>query len=336
VRPYAADGEFSFIGLLTLTLLACVTGVVVGALAGWLSQWFFVVAIFPLLMGAAIGGVGAYGVKASKARLPFLCGAAGLLGGCVAVLAMHEVEYLRFEREMSEIDESVRQVARDFDELQTRREELDPEFRKLLDHLQKEPEIRAALAVDGLLQHLDLKARRGVEIGRSSARAGQKRMNLGYTGSYIYWAVELLLIAGVAYFVMNDAAAKPFCSACESWKAERHLGTFAGSPPATRPALEEGNLTGLVEMAGAGDPITATLFECPQCAAQAPVDVRLEHIIVNKKGETSKKKLCQVTLPGEALVPLEQAFAAAENRRPQPAFESPVDDPEAGPLNRVT
>lgn len=267
-------------GLVTLSLAASVAAILTGLLAGFVAQWFYLVVLFPIGMGVGIGMVGSLAVKQGKVRMPLVCGGAGFLAGCLAVAAMHYFEYQSFETQMQEVPEGVRQVAKNFDKLQAERDKLPAEIQELLDEIGKDPEARKTLAIDGLVSHLDFKAHQGVMI----SKRGRGGINLGYTGSYIYWGVELLMIAGFAFVAMRGAADEPFCSQCESWKQQETLGSFGASAEKARTALESGDLPELGANMGSSGDLIASKFQCPQCGASAPVEVRLEKITINAKG----------------------------------------------------
>ena len=304
--PFQPDGGCSVGGLILLGGSGVLSGLVLGALAGFVSQWFYLIILFPVGIGLGVGAVGAFAVKSGKVRMPLLCGAAGFLGGCVAVVAMHYYEYHTFEEELAEVSPDVRKFAANFDQLQAKRAELSEEDRALLDDLAKDPQIREALAVNGFISHLDLMAHRGVTI---SSKRGQNPINLGYTGSYIYWGVEAFIIAAIAFVFTNGAAAEPFCSQCESWKTGSVVGGFDASITNVKEALGSGDLNFLAEYATPNtETLPLTLFRCPTCQFESPIDARLETVTVNKKGEKSKSTLCTVTYPAEASEAFELVF----------------------------
>ncbi len=312
-QPFRSDGGFSFSGLAILTLISCLTGGVIGLFAGFISQWFFLVVLFPIGMGVVIGAVGAYGVKVGKVRMPIVCGTAGFLGGCVAVLAMHGFEYYQFELELADVPAEIRKLARDFDRLQPQLNQLDPDTQDVLKKLAADQEMRQGLAVHDLLSFVDLKAHQGVEISRAKGGGG-KGVNLGYTGSYIYWGVELFMIAGFAFALMKGAAEEPYCTSCDTWKKSEPISSFLGSPIELKDSLIDGNLSAIQTHVGPGDTVNALVFACPNCGSEAPIDVRLDKITVNSKGESSTTTLCTVTYPGEALESVREVFVAAQNK----------------------
>ncbi|MES2793158.1 MAG: hypothetical protein V4719_26340 [Planctomycetota bacterium] len=307
---YQSDGGFSLGGLIKLTAISCLTGAVVGLLAGFISQWFFLVLVFPLGMGVLIGAAGAAGVKAVKVRMPLVCGAAGFMGGCVAVAAMNGWQYYQFERELSIVPPEIRMLARNFDKLQPQLKELDPPVQEILNNLADNPEGREALAVNGILDFIDLQARRGVELNR--AKGGKNGLNLGYIGSYCYWGFELLLIAGIAFSIMRGAAAEPFCAGCEQWKTSSVAGSFLGPAKRLRDSLELGDLAGISSQVGQGDKLVATVFHCLQCGPESPIDIRFEKVKIDGKGNVTRKTFCTATYPGDAIEPVTQLFAAAQ------------------------
>jgi hypothetical protein len=172
-EPYRPDGNAPFLG--TLLTFAGLTGAgaLVGTLAGFVHQWFYLVFLFPVVMGFAVGAAGMGLVKAFKLRNSLLAGLAAVLGGVTAETAMHYVDYQRYLGQWEE----------------------------------RLPGTRGEFAAKGfgLPQFIDFRAREGVALG--SLRPGGKEMNLGYHGSYVFWGLEALLIAGVALLMQRAAVA---------------------------------------------------------------------------------------------------------------------------------
>lgn len=308
-RPYRPCGGFSLNGLVILTAIICLAGALVGFLAGFIGHYFFVIVLYPIVMGFVIGAAGAFGVKTGRVRRPIVCGIAGLLGSCVSVAVMHFTAYYQFESGLKNVPQEIREVARNLNQAKARLKEFPRDVQDAINKLSRDEESRRALAVDGLFSFIDYRARQGVEIGRM--RRGRKPPNLGYTGSYVYWGCELLVIAGLAFGVMQGASGEPFCARCDNWKSSEPLGTFHGSHRIVRAALEGGDLAAILNDAGAiGDKLRASVFNCPQCEGQAEIDVRIEWITQGDKGEESISSLCTVTYPGEALASVREVFAA--------------------------
>lgn len=325
-RPYRPDGGFSFSGLAILTFITCLAGAVIGVIGGVIAQFFFLIILFPLVMGVVIGAAGAFGVKTGRVRMPIVCGTAGLLGGCVAAAAMHGFAYYQFENELKEVPPEVRLLARNLEKLRPKLKELPPEVQDIINKLSQDDQSRRALAVDGLLSYIDLMAHQGVEIG---GRRGRNPMNLGYVGSYCYWGFELFLIAGVAFGLMNATAAEPYCARCDNWKKSEPVGAFPGDAKSVQIAVENGDLAAIPNhVTPTGDQLTASVFTCPQCEKQSEIDVRIDKVTTNSKGEESTSTLCTVTYPGEALESVREVFGSALSGA-QKFFTPPAEDAPA-------
>src|SRR5580765_8250689 len=180
--PYQAEGGFNLPGLILVTALSLIGAILAGILAAWIGQWFYLVIFFPVAIGLVVGFCGSIGAHMGKLRNRFLAIVIGVGCGCVAVAVMHYFEFLLFLMDME----------------------------KTIPGAGNE---RFSLAT--LIQFIDQGAIAGVQI---AGRPGQKAMNLGYWGSYIYWIAEAAIVAWMSAFVIASAAAAPFCSECQSWK----------------------------------------------------------------------------------------------------------------------
>ncbi len=191
-EPYVPDGNFPPLGLALTLGGGLAAAVLVGFLASFIGQWFYLVVLFPLLIGAALGGIGMTFIKIGKLRSPLLAGIAAGLSGIMAMGTMHYVNYQR------SLDDAAKALPFDRGELEKR---------------------------ISFVKYLDLSAEEGVTINR--AAHNDKGMNLGYVGSYLYWLAEVIGVAAVAWAMMRTAAAAPFCIGCNTWKNERRLATVA-------------------------------------------------------------------------------------------------------------
>lgn len=301
---------------------SALAGLAMGCVAGFISQFFYLVLLFPIVMGGAIGALGTYAIKQGKVRSPWLALVAALVGGSCAVWGMHYMDYRAFRTAQlkdttPEELAQIQQVARQFDTLKQNPPD-DEDLRDFLDFLAKHPEVVQALKVETFSDYVDFSATQGVTI-TSSRGGGGKGMNLGYAGSYIYWAVELAIIAGLAVVIMRGAATEPFCLGCHEWKTWRMLGAVDMHTQA-REALETGNLNHLLAL----NPVpyvgryVISAGVCATCGIDSPLEVKLDELTVNENNQTTTTRLTMVTLPGDALPLLEQVFAqAAESESDQ-------------------
>ena len=319
VAPFRPDGGFDASGIGVLMGVLMATAMLLGVVCHFVGQIFWVVFIFPLGVGFLLGAVGERAVCFARLRNPVLGGLAGLLGGIVAMTVMHYGHYLQFR---SDIDIRLQQASREFKLVITM-----PENR-LREAIRDEPverqqnimETWRVMHVDSFAAFMESSARDGISISHH----GSKAINLGYVGTWIYWTVEVLVVAGVTYLMVKAATSAPYCVACDQWKTSRPLGSFACAPPAAKSALESGSMLELSQRNPSPAVVTTrglavTLAECPRCAGRGAMDVKLEQLTDAGKGKITRKTLAHVTYPAQAKTDLATLFAPPA---PSPARRS--------------
>jgi hypothetical protein len=360
VTPYESDGGYSLPGLLVCFALVFAFAVGLGYLAHFPDNWLpgieWVVA---LVLGFALAGMGCLAVGATRVRSAGLAGLAGLLGGVLALGAMH---YWNYQDYLGTLEAEVKrhvgeQVARAVNPPKLPKRmfwppnpppadpqrgrhaipdriaaELQPVIRKRVEAGLRGgpdlgPEVNAAVAAAvrdfGYWDYLDWRATRGADLALPKVR---KNINLGYAGSYILWAVEALIVGGIAAGFMALRAQKPFCAACNLWKEERSLGRLNLD---TARALEIFSSGALAELAGEDlarkdGALGVTIRLCGRCREECPVDVRLTQY-TKKKDKEESSELAHLTYPGPALRVLEALFAPVEEPAGGEAGSPPVD-----------
>ena len=122
-------------------------------------------------------------------------------------------------------------------------------------------------------------------------------MNLGYVGSYIYWIIEAALVAGFAFGIMSGSASEPYCQNCSQWKQPLMTGFYA-DPDQVGSALKEGRPAKWTPTELAAEPLAkVTLTPCSTCHDDAPIQVFVEKVTKNKKGEVATKRIAKLTYP---------------------------------------
>jgi hypothetical protein len=294
--PYQPDGGCPASGFLIAAITSLLGAVVCAWLVSFVKQWLYLIVLFPLALGLAVGVAGNFGVRRGKVRNGLCAGLLGLVAGCLAMTAVH---YFDYQRVLNELE-------------------------------QKNPVARQAMIDLGFtfFKFVDMRAHDGVRIGKVG-RGKDRGMNLGYVGSYIYWSLEMLGAGVVALALMYGTARAPFCNVCNTWKVERKLGQVAMPARQVEQAIVSGEIVRLAD-ADFGDlkgQLVIKAAVCPNCGSDAPVDVRLEEIVVNAKGEQKATELAHVTYPGPALAVLE---SLAQPSPPAPPPPTPRDDATAG------
>jgi hypothetical protein len=288
-EEYRHDGGFSIAGLPLLAGVLLVTGVALGALVSFIGRWFYLHFFFAFLMGLGLACVAVMAAHSARMRNRGLAVLLGVASTAVTLLAMHYFDYRHWiagrDAHFAEMGEKMAaDVAAD---------------------------VAAEAAVNSLPGYLDFKAREGLTIAK---RAGGG-WNVGYYGTWIYWCVEFLVMAGIVAWAMIGRAQAPFCRTCDTWKEERRLGRLQGETDKVVTLLKEGDVQGLGKQKPAADgPLLLSAAVCPNCKDQASIAVKLQKVTRNDKGEESKSELVHLSYPGEALAAFEALFAGPEGK----------------------
>lgn len=318
--PYRAEGGYSPGSSALLLIASLATGLVLGLVFGFVRRWFYLILVFPVLIGLAVGGVGYWAVRQGKVRSTVLSGVSGLLGGLFAMLTMHYMGYLDFENNVGPFTPEVRAQMRELLKKPLPNIVGPAADDKLGLAMLQDPAFRAMIGVKDFPSYVDFRAVVGVQIS-GSRNVGKQGggLNLGYEGSYIYWLVEVLIVAGIAVFIQAQAAKQPFCNQCQNWKETRGLGMITRAEMA---AMQSGELEALRSPPPATQNpqmVMVSASVCPHCGEAAPVDVKVEEITgVDNNNKPQTRELTHVTYPGEALPYLQAIF------QPLPPAEPPI------------
>jgi len=304
--PYRADGSIALGSALQIVGILGLLGILLGVIFGYISRYFYLILLFPIVIGGCIGAAGSMCITRFHIRNPLLCGFAGFFAGCLAMFTIQYTGYRIFEKNLvvslGEEGLAVREIALRREQIRADWENATEDEKAVIQELETNPEGLRALRTNNVWRYMDLMAHHGVEINNGGGRGG---INLGHTGSYLYWAVETLIVAGLAYSLMSKAAAAPYCNDCGQWKQAQLYGPFIGAPEVAR-AVGEGTLARFSNDPQTGTPeAMVTLFTCPECQQEGTADVLVEKWTTNRKGETAKKRLVQMTYPGASIPVLE-------------------------------
>ena len=158
-----------------------------------------------------------------------------------------------------------------------------------------------------VLEYIDIEAQEGVVVGEN----GNNDINLGYVGSYLYFAFETILAAGVAAGIARGSALDPFCRNCNGWKTGR---TLAGLPHVPQhvavEAVEAGALLDLLEtgvpMGRGHNSQFLKVVVCPRCSGEGTVVAMVERITTDSRGRRSTKRFGKTVYPGEVLARIDE------------------------------
>lgn len=323
VKPYRPDGGFTENSVLKLVVVMVIAGSALGFLAHLVSQWFYLIFIFPLAIGFGIGFVGMKMVKLVKTRNPWIVGIAGFLAGCIAMLMMHYFDYVTFMGNTANLRTEMQEVLK-----------MTPEQRQeILNRLSAEDRKIALLQleivrVNDFPGYMDFAARQGVEIKGHAGTSGG--INLGHIGTYIYWVIEIIVVALVVFMVVKKAAAEPFCTKCNEWKKSAVLGILRGGPQSVAAAVCGGEIRKLAEWYSRVDGnLRLSTSVCPKCTHAGSVEIKLEELSLNKKGHLEAKQIAHVTCPGTVIPVLAAIFTSpASEAKPATAESAPQPVPQ--------
>lgn len=299
--PYVPDGGFSIIGLLMLFVGLAVAGILMGVVTHYISRFIYLILVFPMLIGFAVGGVGALLVKWGKVRSPWVSGGAGLLAGILAMMTVHYLDYRAFldDRE-------------DFIQQDPVLKNAGKGGRKLLIALGGEPAFKRRMAVESFPDYIEFAAHEGVTIKHGAGNNNGGGLNLGYYGTYIYWLVETLIVAGIVFGMTRKPAQEPFCTLTNEWKSAKCGDNFfvpieVGSATAAT-ALKEGELGRLAEIKAQGanatgqtEPVRLYVLASPNHFEQCMLEAKLVKFVAGKNGQQEEKELAVATYPAIAL-----------------------------------
>jgi len=301
-QPYQPDGGISGLSAAMLILVLLLAGAALGYAVHWVRQFFYLILLFPILIGVAMGAIGSIIARKAMIRSPLIGGIAGFIGGVAAMWMMHYFGFQDYKALVDRADPDARQVARlpAAEREQAIAQSPNPaEAREILD----------ALAVQTFPQYMDYKAQQGVSIKSShNFSSNDKGLNLGYVGSYIYWGIEVLIVAGITFAMVRAQTREPFCTNCNRWKAWRRLGQFAGPP---QRALE-GVVNGDVNAIAAAQPgalsgrLALWIADCD--CGRSSAELKLELTEVDKKNHSAKRVLAISSWQGEAAPVLGELF----------------------------
>ncbi|HQR08864.1 MAG TPA: hypothetical protein PLN21_18735 [Gemmatales bacterium] len=303
--PYVPDGGFSVVGLLMLFVGLAIAGIIMGVITHYVSRFIYFILVFPMLIGFAVGGVGALLVKWGKVRSPWVAGGAGLLAGILAMLTVHYLDYRQFIEEREGLMANIPIM-----------KNAGKKGRELWVNLNAPPGaerdlLKRHLAVESFFDYIDFAAHEGVTI-KHGAGNNNGGANLGYYGTYIYWLVETLIVAGIVFGMTRKPAQEPFCNLTNEWKTAKCGDNFlvpieVGSATAAT-ALKEGDLGKLAEIKAQGanstgqtEPVRLYVLASPNHFDQCTLEAKLVKFVAGKNGQLEEKELAVATYPASAL-----------------------------------
>lgn len=308
-RSYIPSGKMGDGALPVLVAAALGAGAVVGAVEGFISQWFSLLILFPIGLGIAVGAATSAVIGSRQVRAPALAFGLAFLGGAVGQCALHGVQYLNFEREL-------RGALTDRDDAES---DEDRAAQAAWNALTPEQRVDLVLQEEtgstGFIGYMKFSAQQGTEIKRTGRSNGAKIDGVGY---WILVAIELLIAALVAAFAALGRAKEPFCETCTRWYEPEAAVFVGGGEPASvkesTAALDAGDTGRAVSVLGPASEKYATTFmvrRCAQCQT-AEAFLTVKHVTNPTAGKPTVKERWTGLITNDDYTMLERANAQAE------------------------
>jgi hypothetical protein len=202
MKPYKPSNISPPEGIRNLTIVAIATGIITGCIIGFISQFFYLIILFPIIMGGAAGTAISLTVKSSKVRNPVLAAGFGSLTGLILYISMNYLQYMTFKQEVRK--EIITEIGTSDDAA----------IAQLTDDVLKE-----ATGDSGFVGYVKYSAKQGINITRAGSSGSG--ITLDENATWIYSLIELVLISGIASYQAFTSASEPFCEEGKDWYGDK-------------------------------------------------------------------------------------------------------------------
>lgn len=270
-RAYRASNRVGD-GALSILIFGCFAGALgVGALEGFVTPWFNLFIVFPLLIGAGAAIPAVKVIASRQVRAPLLAAAIACAAGIAGQVTFHAVSYARFRSEVAAQLTSEEDTPTNVDDALMQR-----------------------TGSSGILGYAKLMAEQGTVIKHHGRDSG---MNFTGTGWWILALVEALAAGAFGAVIAWGRAREPYCENCKRWFAATDIEGIGSGAKATVSELKgvlDSEAWGRVgEALGASDgKRTSTIIvrRCGQCQDHEP----LLSVTVTRGANTKKPKVSTV------------------------------------------
>lgn len=194
--------------LLRVSLLfgaAIMGGLVIGGIVAFIAQFFYLIFLFPLIMGGIAAFVMVAGVNGLKIPNAAIAALAAVVLSTVLYTTLHYGQYLTF------LQQAHADVALELGDVDA------ASVDGLIDLFLLEE-----TGATGFVGYMLLQVDSGFSVGRATSSS-----SLPISGSiiWIYWFIEFAVITGIAAIAAAGATSKPFCQTCQEWYTSQRLGS---------------------------------------------------------------------------------------------------------------
>jgi len=203
MKPYKPSNIAPQSGISTLAITSILTGLITGGLVSLVSQFFYLIILFPIGMGFVGGIATSTAITKGKIRNPILGASFAALTGIITYGSMNFFDYLHF-RQLAAQEITAQDPTASISQA---------EIDRTIDSVLKQE-----TGADGLIGFIKISAKQGVEITKAGSSSGGIKLNEEFT--WFYWLVELAIIEYMAVSMALAAASEPFCEDANEWYGE--------------------------------------------------------------------------------------------------------------------
>lgn len=206
------SSKVPFRGMVILFAAILPVGILIGAVTSLVSNYIYLIILFPILMGLGLSLVMKPIVVSQKIRSPLFIILAGLFATLVTYGSLHFVDYLQFRNALAK--EIQQQVVADYGEPAPKEE-----VSAYIDYL-----LVQETGMPGLIGFIMVEAKEGVSISRFGFGSSDSGINLG-AFTWLYWLVEMGFIFWTGIESSYKKSKDLFCEHCDAWVADgNHIG----------------------------------------------------------------------------------------------------------------
>jgi hypothetical protein len=289
-----------FGGLIGLILATIVGSLVIGGLVFAVSHLIYLIILFPFVMGAIGGALLSLVVKSSKVRSPIVAALFGLILGIGIIGVYRFAEYYIDFR--NEVTTAIREDGGE----DVPQEEID----QFIDEsLQEE------VGSPGFIGYIKYSATLGTTISRTSSE-----VTLDETATWVYWGIELLIVALFSAGMAFKAARQSFNEEAGEWYPDpQYVGSVGWeSRKEFYKLLQAGDTRQAFRMVG-NTPLTPprvdVVVQQTPSSPQTDVILTVRETRLNRKQEISGDKMKGV-LPSQEFADLGRLLSSGQTAQP--------------------
>jgi hypothetical protein len=203
MRPFRASNQAPVGSVILMLVVAVVVGAIVGGILWAIEHFtgFYLVLAFPIFAGFIAGGALSVVIKSGKVRSPIIAGLCGIIAGLVMYGVYHYATYYvsyREEWRQFLIEEGFNPT--------------DEELEQIINDWQQEQ-----YGSTGFMAYMNEAAQIGFSITRATASSSSSGIEIKDTFAWVYWGVEILIVAAIAAVTAGKQAGEPFDEATGQW-----------------------------------------------------------------------------------------------------------------------